>query len=165
MKILTSRRFAGILLLLFLLLLSKFILFKNFNGNYRQFFPTSVKKNQIREGFRKANFVPFTTIQLFSKSRRLRTEYKIDNLAGNTLGFLPVGFLLCIIISKRHRFLWVLLAVFGISLLFEMIQMSTGWGVFDVDDLILNTFGGVLGIIIYTAFQSLNREAQKKATG
>ena len=32
---------------------------------------------------------------------------------------------------------------------FELIQLGTGWGVFDIDDIFLNTLGCLIGIIIY----------------
>lgn len=161
MKLKTVRWIAGILLLCFLVILSKFILFKNFNGRYGEVFNTSINKRVINDGIRTANFKPFSTIQLFSKSRRLRTEYKVDNLGGNVIGFLPIGFLLCIIIRSKYRYALVVFVTFGISLFFELIQLLTGWGVFDVDDLILNTFGGLLGIFIFSAFRSIAPELEK----
>lgn len=161
MKLKTVRWIAGILLLCFLIILSKFILFKNFNGRYGEVFNTSINKRVINEGIRTANFKPFSTIQLFSKSRRLRTEYKIDNLGGNVIGFIPIGFLLCIIISSSSRNVLVVFGTFGISLFFELVQLLTGWGVFDVDDLILNTFGGLLGLLIFSAFKSIAPDLKK----
>lgn len=155
MKLKTVRLIAVILLVCCLIILSKFILFKNFNGRYGEVFNTSINKAVIKEGIRTANFKPFSTIQLFSKSSRLRTEYKVDNLGGNIIGFMPVGFLLCIIIRHRYRFGLVLFSVFCISLCFEIIQLVTAWGVFDVDDLILNTFGGLLGIFFFSVFRTI----------
>ena len=38
---------------------------------------------------------------------------------------------------------------FFTSLSFELIQLGTGWGVFDIDDIFLNTLGCLIGIIIY----------------
>lgn len=155
MKLKTVRWIAFLLLVCCLAILSRFILFKNFNGRYGDVFNTSINTAVIKEGIRTANFKPFSTIQLFSKSRRLRTEYKVDNLGGNIIGFLPVGFLLCIIIRHRFRYGLVVFTVFSISLCFEIIQLLTGWGVFDVDDLILNTFGGLLGIFFFSVFRSI----------
>ena len=43
----------------------------------------------------------------------------------------------------------IIFANFITSLSFELIQLSTGWGIFDVDDIFLNTLGGIIGIIIY----------------
>ncbi|MEI9808853.1 MAG: VanZ family protein [Bacteroidota bacterium] len=48
-----------------------------------------------------------------------------------------------------RRFIWLTGTVFMISLLFETTQLVAGIGVFDVDDLILNTAGGIIGFILY----------------
>ena len=43
----------------------------------------------------------------------------------------------------------VIFTNFITSLSFELIQLATGWGVFDVDDIFLNTLGGIIGLVIY----------------
>ena len=45
--------------------------------------------------------------------------------------------------------------VFCISLLFESFQLVTGVGIFDVDDLLLNTTGGIIGYILYAIAKRL----------
>ncbi|OZI13645.1 hypothetical protein CEW92_00595 [Bacillaceae bacterium SAS-127] len=48
-----------------------------------------------------------------------------------------------------------------VSLSFELIQLITGWGATDIDDLILNTIGGVIGVFIYTfLLKGLDKKAQ-----
>ena len=51
---------------------------------------------------------------------------------------------------------------FGLSLCVEMIQFITQVGSFDVDDLILNTLGGLIGYYLFTSFHkaSLKRYRQ-----
>ena len=48
--------------------------------------------------------------------------------------------------------------VFCISLLFELFQLYTGIGVFDVDDLLLNTCGGMIGYLLYKIARRLMTE-------
>lgn len=95
------------------------------------------------------NFIPFKTIfyYLFT-STDLSFNVRIANLAGNVIGFMPFGFLMPIL-SKRYLNLKVItLATFCLSLAFELTQLIFGFGSFDVDDLILNTLGGVLGYFV-----------------
>jgi glycopeptide antibiotics resistance protein len=42
-----------------------------------------------------------------------------------------------------------MLPIFGVSILFEIIQFIFGLGASDITDLINNTLGGVIGILIY----------------
>lgn len=72
----------------------------------------------------------------------------IINIIGNILIFVPLG----IIIKYYFNFLNNYNAVyigFIISLSFEFIQLKTGLGIFDIDDLLLNTIGCFIGILIY----------------
>ena len=48
--------------------------------------------------------------------------------------------------------------VFCISFLFEVTQLITGVGIFDVDDLLLNTTGGIIGYILYAGARRLLTE-------
>ncbi|WP_415340200.1 VanZ family protein, partial [Clostridium perfringens] len=42
----------------------------------------------------------------------------------------------------------IFIVSFGISLTIELIQLLTGLGFFDVDDIILNVLGGIIGYLI-----------------
>lgn len=71
------------------------------------------------------------------------------NLAGNVIGFVPFGALLPLM-SRSVRRVWkVTLLGFEISALIEISQLIFGVGCFDVDDMILNTLGALLGYIIF----------------
>lgn len=71
------------------------------------------------------------------------------NIYGNVLCFLPFGAILPVL-SKRCRYLAAItLLSFEFSLLVETVQLITKVGTFDVDDLFLNTIGGILGYFIF----------------
>ena len=55
-----------------------------------------------------------------------------------------------------------MLAIIFLSLAFETTQLLTGLGVFDVDDIILNTSGGALGYIIYAIIKKAIGVAARK---
>jgi glycopeptide antibiotics resistance protein len=104
------------------------------------------------------NLVPFRTIKQYIIYRnRIETQIWVKNLFGNIILFIPLGVfgpLLNIKLFKKTLFLEVI-----ISLLFcvELIQLITKVGSFDIDDIILNTFGALLGLL----FTSLLRYTVK----
>lgn len=149
------KKFSWVLLLVFLLVLTKVILFKGSPGYYKNYFRTTYHSYTIAEGKRKANFKPFATIKLFYESRRLNMEYKVNNLLGNILLFIPLGFLLPLLVKRFRNFFLILFTGFLLSLFYECTQLITGIGVFDVDDMILNTSGTLVGIIIFYILKSL----------
>lgn len=84
------------------------------------------------------------------------------NLAGNVIGFLPFGFFLPIL-SRRLRNGFVVTALgFGLSLLVESIQLVFKVGCFDVDDLILNTLGVLLGWLAFWICNGIRRMIYEK---
>jgi glycopeptide antibiotics resistance protein len=139
----------------FLFLLTKNILFKKSPGYYKNNFRNEYRRYSVKQGWEKANTKPFSTIKLFYNSRNLNTEYKQNNLWGNLLGFVPVGFLLAILIPFFRKGIYVLLAGFSLSLCFEMTQLLFGLGIFDVDDIVLNTAGCFIGYVLYWFFNRL----------
>ncbi len=72
----------------------------------------------------------------------------------NVLCFAPMGVLLCYSTSTKR------IAVFAtaFSLAVEIFQLFSGWGGFDISDVILNVLGALLGVWLYkvlaTRFQN-----------
>jgi glycopeptide antibiotics resistance protein len=133
----------------FLILLTKNILFKKSPGYYKNNFTKDFRHYSVKQGWEKSNTKPFSTIKLFYNSRNLNSEYKQNNLLGNLLGFVPVGFLLAFLIPFFRKGIYVLMAGFSLSLCFEMTQLVFDLGIFDVDDILLNTTGCFTGYVIY----------------
>jgi glycopeptide antibiotics resistance protein len=146
-----------------LLLLTKNILFKKSPGYYKRYFRNEYRHYNVENAWKHSNTKPFSTIQLFYNSRRLKTEYKQDNLLGNLLGFAPIGFLLPLLIPLFRKGIYVLLAGFFLSLGFEMTQLILGLGIFDVDDLILNTAGCFMGYGLFRLASSVLSVKGEKA--
>ncbi len=72
-------------------------------------------------------------------------RYVLVNIVGNIVAFMPFGFLLPFVEKRRIHTGNALISTFLLSLCAETIQLLSKTGAFDVDDLILNTVGGVLG--------------------
>lgn len=70
------------------------------------------------------------------------------NLAGNVIAFMPFGFLLPLLSDNRTNWFATTICAFAFSLFAETVQLVLKLGSFDVDDLLLNTIGGLLGYIV-----------------
>ena len=79
------------------------------------------------------------------------------NVIGNVLVFLPYGVFLPKLFQRCRKLMSVLLLSLELSLIIEVTQLFTKIGSFDVDDLLLNTLGGVLGYLIYAVVSGLHR--------
>lgn len=79
------------------------------------------------------------------------------NLAGNILIFVPYGFFISVA-SRERGFFKTLFFSMGLSLCVEIIQLFTRVGSFDVDDILLNTIGGVLGYIVFLICNGIRRK-------
>lgn len=92
------------------------------------------------------NLVPFQEIRRFWIYReKVGFLAAFLNLAGNVIGFLPFGFIVPVMHKKMESFWKVSLLGFMFSLCVETIQLITKVGCFDVDDLMLNTLGAMIG--------------------
>lgn len=83
------------------------------------------------------------------------------NLFGNVIIFVPFGIFLPMA-SRYRSFFSTMFASFGLSLCVEVFQFVTKVGSFDVDDLLLNTIGGILGHILYVLCEAVGRHNDNK---
>lgn len=78
-------------------------------------------------------------------------HYFILNFIMNIVAFVPFGFFLPILSTgvQKKGFYYVVFSAFEFTLLIELLQLFLKVGTFDVDDMLLNTVGGVAGYILY----------------
>lgn len=95
------------------------------------------------------NLIPFREIARYTFGSRLF----LKNVLGNVFMFFPYGFFICYFL-KEERPLPVLLLVLITSITIEMTQLMIG-RVFDIDDIILNVVGGLLGCLLYCIFSRI----------
>lgn len=81
----------------------------------------------------------------------------------NVAMFLPLGVLLPLSVKRFQRWYWMLAAGAGISLVIEGLQHFLSRGQADVDDLICNTLGAMLGYCLVMLFLSLKGKRWKCA--
>ena len=111
------------------------------------------------------NLIPFYEIMRFIRYRKvLGMEAVLLNLLGNVLAFLPFGSFLPMFSKRCRKFWYTAFYSLELSLLVELIQLVTKVGSFDVDDIVLNTLGGMLGYFVYRAavFFQKKRDAKKE---
>ena len=96
------------------------------------------------------NFIPFKEILRYD----LGTNIFYKNTFGNMLLFLPYGVFIAKYV-KTDKISIVLLLAFITSLSIEVIQFLIG-RVFDIDDIILNVLGCLIGYVFYRWFKKIN---------
>ena len=88
----------------------------------------------------------------------------VGNVVGNVAMFVPLGWLVALVIGRR-RILVAAIVGFGLSAVIEVVQWFTG-RISDIDDLILNGIGAVLGaciaVLILTAGSGRRRAADAR---
>jgi len=89
------------------------------------------------------NFIPFKEIMRYNYTSEL--FYK--NVVGNMLLFIPFGYFVNNILKSKKVIICIYITLIT-SLSIEIIQMNIGRS-FDIDDIILNICGGIIGYIIY----------------
>ena len=70
----------------------------------------------------------------------------------NVLLFVPYGFLAGFAFGRYRRFLPCLALGAATSLGIETLQLVTGRGFFQIDDILTNTLGAVVGFLLYRLF-------------
>lgn len=120
---------------------------------YFLFFAEMLDRTGIERSYR-YNLIPFREIRRFIVYADLLGPMAvISNLFGNIVIFMPFGFLVPILGRKKWNFWFTSLLSFALSLAVECIQLVTRTGCFDVDDIFLNTIGGMLGYLVYALVQ------------
>ncbi|WP_232695430.1 VanZ family protein [Brevibacillus daliensis] len=107
------------------------------------------------------NFIPFKTISYYLFVSDVPVFVRVENVIGNIIAFVPFGFLLPLLSKKFSKLSSVTIATFCLSLTYEILQFLFSLGSFDVDDLLLNTIGGLVG---YMTIAFVSRYITKKGS-
>jgi len=146
------RKWIKLLFVVYILLVIKVIIFKY---PFEQLYAIAQtwQKDVILEGLGSANFIPFKTIKMYIEyADKLNS---VENLAGNILVFVPFGILFPLTRSDKSGFPDVFANALFFVLGIEVFQLFSAFGAFDVDDIILNCFGALLGYIAYRKSRDL----------
>lgn len=139
-----------LIFILYLLVLVNVIILKDGTvltfAKYRYEIPLSQRISGI-------NFIPFKTIVPYLKGEP-SVRIAAENLLGNIFAFSPLGFLLPLLFKRYERLKNVFWISFFISLLIELLQLICYLGSCDIDDIILNVLGSIMGLGVYLLFRS-----------
>lgn len=131
---------------------------------YLMFFAESLGRGGNTQTEYAYNLELFKEIRRFFVYRRqLGFKAVTLNLAGNVVGFMPFGFILPIVSRRGRKWYNAFLLGFFLSLCIETTQLVFKVGSFDVDDLLLNTIGGILGFICYRIVQKIRIRRKLRA--
>lgn len=126
---------------------------------YFMFFSDFYGRTQVSEEYH-YNLQPFKEIIRFIKYyKTIGITRTLLNLAGNVIGFLPFGFFVPTLFRRARKWYIVLLFSMEFSIIIELLQLIKKVGSCDVDDVILNTLGGVLGYVCYCIIQFVRRKS------
>jgi glycopeptide antibiotics resistance protein len=114
-------------------------------------------KQQIETGFG-FNIEPFRTIKSFSKGHGV--ELFVINIVSNIILFIPWGFGLPLLWKKNQRLPRLLLLCLSLTVIIEIIQLFIKRNT-DIDDVILNFIGGVIGAVIYYIIAKIQPQIKK----
>lgn len=103
-----------------------------------------------------SNFFPFATIteyirRLAADTINADTVYR--NLIGNVVLFIPLGLIFPYFVEKCRKLLPCLMYSALTVAIVEVLQLLTRQGSFDVDDIILNTVGALIGFGVFSIFK------------
>lgn len=129
--------------------------------SYFLFFCERYRRVPVTE---KYNLHLFKEIKRYFKYREyIGFEGFMLNIIGNIFAFSPLGFFLPLLNKSYRRFHIVAFLSIFFSLIIETCQLLMKVGVFDVDDILMNSVGCMLGylafFILYSIYKKIYRES------
>lgn len=100
---------------------------------------------------RNINLIPF------GESVIVNGKMDLSEIIQNALAFIPLG-LFIHVLWEQKSLLKQFIPIICTSLLFEVIQFTFAIGATDITDLISNSLGGIIGIIIAVAISKITRK-------
>ena len=101
------------------------------------------------------NLVPFTEMFRYE----FGTPLFYSNVVGNIMVFLPFGYFVSYYV-KAFRIRHIVIVSAISSLTVELVQLQIGRS-FDIDDIILNVVGAILGFLLYISFHAIQKYLPK----
>ena len=128
------------------------LLFMTFRGTYaapRQMLESALERIETRQDI---SFVPLKNLRyMYLYWDR---ELFIMNLLGNTLMFIPWGFMRPLLWKKQQGLRRAIFGAIGLTVFIEFVQLFIGRSV-DIDDIILNFAGSMAGSGLYALVSAI----------
>lgn len=101
-----------------------------------------------------SNFTPFKEIFRYD----IGSHKFIRNVLGNIILFIPYGFLASYLLNNKKFSVITVLTIIA-SLTIETVQYYIG-RVFDIDDIILNVLGGIIGFLFFIGLDAIKNKVK-----
>lgn len=102
------------------------------------------------------NWIPFVHLFDYPHIRDI-----LLNVIGNTAMFIPLGIVWPSVYKELNSHKKILSAGAGFSLCIEILQLPFYDRVTDIDDLLLNTFGFIMGYLLYLLVKFVSRRQKR----
>lgn len=137
-----DKKLLRILFYIYIAFLILFIVFK-FDGSFEKIISLhkSIIENE-KYGLKNINLIPFRNIAPYIKN--ITEPFAFKNIIANIVIFIPLGFFISHI--KPKNVFTALVICLSVILSIELIQLFFKIGFFDVDDIILNFIGSLIGM-------------------
>ena len=143
------------LFLIYLILLIRLIVFKYPLAQLLEIIK-GWEKGVVLEGLSTANFTLGKSIRMYIRYfNKFPFWNGFANLIGNLLAFIPYGYLLPKSYPRCKKWWRVFYCAVGFVLCIELFQLFSAFGAFDVDDILLNVLGAMIGYGVFSLFQKL----------
>ncbi len=137
-----NKKLLKLLFYIYIAFLILFVVLK-FDGSFERIISlhNSIIENE-KDGLRNINLIPFRSISPYL--RNITEPYAFKNIIANILVFIPLGFFVS---NKNSKNVFKTLVIcLSVILSIECIQLLFKIGFFDVDDIILNFIGSLIGM-------------------
>ena len=102
------------------------------------------------------NWIPFVNLFDYPEMRDI-----LINVIGNTTMFIPLGIVWPSVFKRLDTHWKVITAGIGVSLCIEILQLPFFSRVSDIDDLLLNSFGFIIGYLMYLLGKTLCKKLSR----
>lgn len=143
-----NKKVVSLIFIIYCLILLKLILFKYPRALIKELL-VCWNLEMLDRNIKDANFIPFSSIR---RDILTLNSYYIKVLIYNIMAFIPMGFLLPLISKRARNMYFTIIIAIVFSFLIEITQLITVLGTFDIDDILLNTLGTLIGYVLYLAF-------------
>lgn len=99
------------------------------------------------------NIIPFKETIATLTDGHIPIMHPIKNIFGNILAFMPLGFLIPLLYDKYNNIKRIFLLGLFSSISIEVVQLFVGGNISDIDDIIFNTSGAILGFLCFKMFE------------
>ena len=153
-----SKRIWKFVFLVYILILIKLIIFK-YPWEYLMDITKSWEKGVVLEGLSTANCTLGKSIRMYIRYFNKCPFWNgFSNLIGNILVFIPFGFVLPKAYPKCGRWWRTFYCATGFVMCVELFQLFSAFGAFDVDDILLNVSGAMIGYILFSVLRRIEKE-------